>query len=478
MGNGLLLAHEFLNRATWFIISTCALGLLPASGNAQDAQPAAIDPREFGLQIPRGAVTPGKGRRAETLDATGKAVVAKVHVEVGDQRILMLPDGSLVARKASDAPDTQRPFVPLKADQLAEQLAAGPLSGFQTTKTRRYVYIYNTSENFALVTSRILESMFPGVVNYAKAQKIDAIELDVPLAVIMFRTEDEFQRFRRMPPGAVAYYNVLSNQVVMYEESKLARVKPELAIQQSISTIAHEGAHQILHNIGVQQRLSVWPMWLSEGLAEYFAPTSIGEKLKWKGAGQVNDLRMFELEQYLQGRSGDTAGGEMIEQTVLAARLTSAGYASAWALTHYLAKNQRAEFHKYVLELSKLGPLEGDFNVVGLGIVRENSRLFKKHFGDDLADVEKRLILHLKKQPYADPFGDWPHFAALVSAPSGKRPRRDAQLFHSPVTADRWLKEVVDKLPDEQRGSTQTAIREFPNRAAADLFARAWLQGK
>src|SRR6188472_4639005 len=161
----------------------------------------------------------------------------------------------------------------------------------------------------------------------------------------MFRTETEFNRHRRMPAGVVAYYDPVTNRVFMYEQSRLAQVRPDLALGQAISTIAHEGVHQILHNIGVQQRLSMWPMWLSEGLAEYFAPTTAGERLKWKGSGQVNDLRMFELEQYIKSRAAEKPDGQMIEHTTQAARLTSTGYASAWALTHYLAKNKRAEFN-------------------------------------------------------------------------------------------------------------------------------------
>jgi len=113
-----------------------------------------------------------------------------------------------------------------------------------------------------------LDTMFPGVVTYAKAQKIETHEPEVPLVALMFRTEEQFQGYQRAPPGVVAYYHTLSNRVVMYEETRLANIKKELAIQQSLATIAHEGAHQILHNIGVQQRLSIWPMWLSEGLAE------------------------------------------------------------------------------------------------------------------------------------------------------------------------------------------------------------------
>ena len=111
----------------------------------------------------------------------------------------------------------------------------------------------------------------------------------------MFRTQEEFEKYREVPPGLVAYYNGLSNHVVMFEQSKLAEVAPELAFKQAISTIAHEGVHQVLHNIGVQKRLSRWPVWMSEGLAEYFAPTELDRRVRWKGVGLVNDLRLHEL---------------------------------------------------------------------------------------------------------------------------------------------------------------------------------------
>ncbi|MBI2479814.1 MAG: DUF1570 domain-containing protein [Planctomycetia bacterium] len=311
--------------------------------------PAVVDPREFGLEIPPGPVRDGNGESIATADDDGNPVVAKLLVDVGDHRIVILPDGRLATRRRQAATSTERKFEPISKDALAARLLESELSGFKTNQTRRYLYLYNTSEEFALATSRILETMFPGVANYAKAQKIEIAEPDVPLVVVMFRTEDEFQRYQRMPAGVVAYYNTLDNRVVMYEESRLRSVKPELAIQQSIATISHEGAHQILHNIGVQKRLSRWPTWLSEGLAEFFAPTTFGNRLRWKGAGQVNDMRMFELEMYLKSRESDQPDGQMIEQTVVAGRLTSTGYASAWSLTHYLPKSKRANFNDYVL---------------------------------------------------------------------------------------------------------------------------------
>lgn len=439
---------------------------------------ATIDPREFGLEIPSGPVSAGDGRRVVTNDAEGNSVIAKLHVDVGEHRLVMLPNGQLVTRTLAEAPLTERPFVAIEKDALTQRLQTGKLENFKAKESRRYLYLYNTSENFALVTSRILESMFPGIAAYYEGQRLGARTIDVPLVVLMFRTEQEFQDYRRMPPGVVAYYNVLTNHVVMYEESKLFRIKPELGIQQSLSTIAHEGVHQILHNIGVQQRLSVWPLWLSEGLAEYFAPTTLGKRLQWKGAGQVNDLRMYELENYLKARSSSTPSGQMIQHTVGAARLTSTGYASAWALTTYLAKQERAKFNRYVAEVSQLGPLEGDRNTVGRGLIAENIENFRKMFGDDTAALETKLVAYLKRLPYDDPFAEWPHYAAFISYTLAGKPKREANIFHVAEMADKWQRETLANLPANVRDSAEAALREYPNRPFAARAATEFLRGR
>jgi hypothetical protein len=463
-------------RRAFLAGTTLAAALLAQRARADE--PATIDPRAFGLDLPPGRVSAGDGRRVTTNDEQGAAVVAKLHVDVGEHRLVLLPDGHLVARPLRDAPITERPFVPITKAELAKKLLAGRLAGFKTKESRRYLYVYNTTENFALVTSKILESMFPGIVNYYETQRFTLSSPDAPLVVLMFRTEGEFQAYQKMPPGVVAYYNVLTNHVVMYEESKLFRVKPELGIQQSLSTIAHEGVHQILHNIGVQQRLSAWPMWISEGLAEYFAPTSVGKKLQWKGAGQVNDLRMYELENFLKSQAADAPAGQMVTHTVGAARLTSTGYASAWALTTYLAKQERAKFNRYVREISELGPLQGNQRTVGRGAIPENIATFQKYFGDDTADLEKKLVTYLKRLPYDDPFAEWPHQAAFVATVVSGKPKREANIFHSPELAERWQRETLSRYSAAEQQVAKSSIQEFANRQQAERAATEFLRGK
>lgn len=466
--------RAILLRGLLFAGLLAAFSLRPADAQSRPKQ--FVKPAAFGFDIPEGPVRAGRDRRVLVRDERGDAVVAAVHVEVGEHLIVMLPDGQLVSRRATETRATDKPFVPETKDSIARRMTAGPFKGFQTKQTRRYLYVYNTSEAFAVATSRIMETMFPGVATYAQAQRIEVRQPDVPLVVIMFATEDEFRRYEKLPAGTVAFYNVVSNRVVMFEKGRLGELRPDLGVQQAIATIAHEGAHQVLHNIGVQQRLSLWPMWLGEGLAEFFAPTSTDVRLKWKGAGQVNDMRMFELEQYLKARPAD-ADGRLISDTVQAARLTSTGYATAWAVTHYLAKNHRQQFHSYVNQISRLGPLEGDLRIESPGIIRGNKTAFEEHFGDDYTALEQRLITHLQKQPYNDPFAASPHYVAMVAAPLGGRVKRDANVFRTPQLAEKWQREILAELAPDSRQGASLAIRRFANKLTAQRFATAWARG-
>jgi hypothetical protein len=457
------------------IATICLASIAATAAYAQPAKNTAVDPRDFGFDIPAEPVRAGEGRCVTTLDERGETVVARLHVEVGEHRIVLLPDGRLAARKAAETAITDRTFVPLSPDELAARLTAGEFKGFQVKQAARYLFVYNTSEPFAQLASRILETMLRGVMLSAKAAKLEVREPELPLVVVMFRTEEELQRHRRMPPGMTAYYHVLENRVYLFEQPKEADLEPEFWLRQKLATIAHEGAHQILCNIGVQQRLSVWPMWIVEGLAEYFAPTTTDERLSWKGAGQVNDFRMSELEEYLKTRSPDAADGAMVEQTVTAARLTSAGYASAWALVHLLATARREEFHALLAAASRLQPLEGPGREFG-GVVPDNLRLLRDTVGEDPAELERRLILHLKRLPYRDPFADWPHYAAAVSCTSAGKTKRLAAVFRSPAQAAAWRKQQMAALGEAERGTAKEQTQRFDRRADAERFAQQFRQ--
>jgi hypothetical protein len=434
-----------------------------------------VDPKLFGLDLPPGPVLPAHGRNVTTLDADGRLVVARLHVGIGDAAVVMLPDGQLAVRKRGEFSYTDRQFEPLGRDALARRLTATEFKGFNVKQTKRYIYFYQSSETFWFGTQSILESMFKGVMAHAKTCGIEVHEPEFPLVVVLFANQAEFQKFRRMPPEVTAYYHPLSNRVFLHEPVELSELSRDLALSQAISTVAHEGAHQILQNIGVQQRLAGWPMWINEGLAEYFAPTSVGKNLTWKGAGRINDLRMFELQRYLESRDKERPDGRMIEQTVAASKLTSAGYASAWGLTHFLIKNHKPQFSKFLREMSKVGPLEGNI-APGGDPVLANLKQFGAYFGDNLASLETQLIAYLKKQPNKDPFADLPHFMAMIVIRDGQNIRQRAELFYSSVQAERWASEEFAKIPPELQPTAFRQVKPFSNRAQAEVYCAQWLK--
>ena len=122
-----------------------------------------------------------------------------------------------------------------------------------------------------------------------------------------------------------------------------------------------------------------------------------------------HDLRMYELDRFL--KNGSATRGEMVESTVGAVRLTSTGYASAWALTHFLASKRKDKFHAYLREVAKLGPLN-------LGTRPRwpwNRKSSLLNSSDPITRLEDDLVKHLKSLPYTDPVLNQTHYVVTLN---------------------------------------------------------------
>lgn len=438
-----------------------------------------ISPEIFDLGIPDGKVLlPNELDRVQTHDTDNKPCVAKIHCRVGKNFIVKLPDGQLVGRMSDEVQATQKPFVPLTHDELAAAIIdeAG-LTGFRTESTDNFVLIYNTTTEFAEVTVKVMQTMLEGVIEYTHAQGMDTQKPDVILPVIAFHTAAQFQRFKPIPPGVAAYYEIATNRVVLKEEANVAALGPELVQQELLSTIAHEGCHQLLHNIGVQQRLSRWPMWLGEGIAEYMAPTKPGRRFAWKGAGKINDMRMFELEIFLQKQFVKGFDGDTVDQTVRAARLDSTGYASAWTITHHLAEEQRADFDRYMRYLSRMAPLHGmmpEDQRDPEAVVDENMVHFKAFFGEDIEAFENAMVKNMSAERYTSPVGAFPHFVGTAVVPGEEEDKLHTCFFIDQGNLEEWRREVHESLTEYEREHTKFQLSQHANRGAANSYIKKW----
>jgi len=457
--------------------STPGVQFAPRRGGVATANPhhygvsgaRRLAPRSFGFDLDPDQTHTADNQNAAVRLASGAQAIAKIYCRVGpDHSILLMPDGKLQAYDNRDLQLTDEEFKPMRHLDVAKSLQQGELVDFRVKTTKHYVFVYNTTESFVSVTSRILESMRHGVTTKLQREGFELEKPPVPLVVIMFRAQAEFQRYRKMPAGIVAYYNMVSNQVVLYEPAIGPNSRRDLVQGQALSTIAHEGAHQLLHNIGIQQRLSLWPMWLSEGLAEYLAPTSFGKRLRWKGAGDINDLRMFELENYLQQSELRGLDGSTIRDSVGAPRLNSTGYATAWALVHYLAAHRKQELLDYIRYISQLEPLTG---MASHGDrVEANLQHFREFFDDDLAAEEKSFIQHLKQQDYDSPLANYPHYVTVVSYQQAGQTVVKGCIFHRQSLTENWLNQFLNSLEPAEQATSRHVSQSFPNRVTALRF--------
>ncbi|QDT12170.1 DUF1570 domain-containing protein [Stieleria marina] len=378
--------------------------------------PQSIQSREQlesgGLKLAQGEITYSNGERILVRGDDGEPIVGRLHVTVGDTQMVLMPDGLLKTFPKSETRPTTEKFVPLSMKAIETALLQDPkLKNFKTKRSRRFLYVYNTSEIFVDSTRTILESMYPAVRKYFSRSGIDIHEPELPLVIIAFATDDQFQDYRRMPQGVVAYYDGISNAVMLYERSKLSAHAPEIAVKSAISTIAHEGAHQILHNIGVQQRLSKWPMWLSEGLAEFYAPTSVQKGVRWSGIASTNQLRMMEIErEWTANRVLGT--GATANRVADADQLSSLDYAYSWALIHMFSRRHQKELFACIRQCSELRPLDGT-DLVSQPIAT-SADVFAKHFGSDYQAIERELHKHLTSLNYVDPVKSQTHFLVVA----------------------------------------------------------------
>ncbi|GIW87020.1 MAG: hypothetical protein KatS3mg108_1344 [Isosphaeraceae bacterium] len=417
--------------------------------------------------------SPQKSRSVRVADPAGGTRVAREYGPDGS-RMLILPDGQIVW--------TDRPvyvndaFLPDSPEALRDRLLAGPYAGFKSLLTPRYVLLYTCSDRFAESSGRLLESLCDGLLKRFRERGFSVHEPEFPLVGVIFATEAEFRAHREVAPDVQAYFDVISNRIFLYETRSNDLDDPKLAVLRKPQTIAHEGTHQILQNIGVQQRLADWPAWVVEGLAELAASTQ-STRDTWAGMSQVNPFHVATLEDLLDAswlqQIGVTAvpapqewRQSLVEYLSRRRRLTPTDYALAWTLTHYLANRRTDAFLAYLKTLAAREP----------GVAHsddEDLAVFRDHFGPRLDRLDRQVTQHVQRLRAQVPLAYYAvTFEQVLSA---GRFRRATLVTRSPAIVREWVEE---RLPDPRGGPYQWEAVPFRDRAVAYQYTQQWLQSR
>ena len=367
-------------------------------------------------------------RRLLVRDRKGRAIVAREYGLFRDKKAderpaVVLPDGQI------GWPDglvsTTEPFRPSSMEEMRRSLLDDPeFAAFRVLQSAHYLVLYQSGEPFARASAELLEKLHDGLTGMLKKNGLPVAAMEFPLVAVIFRTEDDFRLNREVPREVQAYYEILSNRIYFYEKSRRDQDSPEVSALRKPQTVAHEGTHQILHNVGVQPRLSHWPLWLVEGLAEYCSPPKMTRKgVDWAGIGQVNPIHMATIRDLEDPLPDQFQGGNrlpigprdrkvsQVEYLVTRKDLTPTDYALAWALTHYLATSRVEEFASYLDRLSRMKPFQEHSP-------REQLEAFREVFGDDLAGMDAKVDKHLH-QGKIKPTDSLPIYAVIFEQQLG-----------------------------------------------------------
>lgn len=316
-----------------------------------------------------------------------------------DGNIWMLQPDEIKAKKTTVAK-----FKGMTPDSAAKQLIPRlpkSTTPYRMMKARNYAIVYNTTPTFANWVKSLYLRLNVGFKNYWKNQGVNLVESDVPLCVIIFKSKKEFDDYAVATLGSVqgsalAYYNIKSNQVVMYDLTGTAQYSGRGRVTSSqqinaifqrpeaepmIATIIHEAVHQISFNSGLQKRFAPCPFWLNEGMAMYFEVPDLKSKRGWNAIGQVNNMRLRQLKTMLSGDQSNFFDAIIRgDQKFREPEQILNSYAEAWALTYFLMKRKRKELNAYLRELNSSQLLSEPSE-------KQRIELFEKHFGQ-VAEVK------------------------------------------------------------------------------------------
>lgn len=440
--------------------------------NEPKADPPPDDP-----EAKKAAPEPALPKRIRVRRKDGQAVVARVHGGEGSDLHVVLPDGQL---GIPDRPVfTDAPFVPMSADEIERDLLAdGPFAGFKSLRLPHYLIVYQSSDAFARKSGEVLERLYKGLAEAFRKFDVPVHEAEFPLVAVIFRTEAAFRAHKPVDPEVQAYYEIYSNRILFYENAARDEGAPEVAALRRPQTVAHEGTHQILQNIGIHPRLAPWPPWLVEGLAEYCSTPVTNRKgvTTWAGLGMVNSLHMATIRDLCDPLSGQVAGSTrpehigrkpgmpMVEYLVTKADLTPTDYALSWAMTHYLARRRAHDFVAFLRAMSALPPLAHR-------TPSEQLDAFRRAFGTDLNRLDGEINAHLGKLKVTNQL---PYYSVMFQQRvGGGLVRRAAIVSQSPSMIRQWL-ETISAPGDPPAWEAFP----FPSRTPALAAANAWVRGQ
>ena len=380
-----------------------------------DPRRSSIHPRNLTRPQLRADVTPAvpppaAGRPRQGAEAhqgpdpeRDETVVARVHGEVGGEVHIMLPDGQL---GIPDRPAfTDEPFQPATADEIEQDLLDGAFAGFKVLRKPHYLIVYQSSEEFAEESGRVLEKpvqrtdrRLPQVRRAGARGRVPARRRDLPHRA-------------RLPgpqagrPGDPGVLRDLLQPDLLLRDLRPRRTSPRSgrapaspdrgargdapdppehrhpAPARRLAPLADRGPGRVLLD----------PAGHEEARAD------LGRASAWSTRSTSPRSATSTTPSPARSRAplapSTSAASQECRWSNTSSRktdLTPTDYALAWAMTHYLAMKRVDEFIPFLKAMSNAPPLQPM-------TPEDHLAAFRGAFGDDLEKLDREIGTYLSK---------------------------------------------------------------------------------
>jgi hypothetical protein len=338
--------------------------------------------------------------------------------------------GSLAGAAESEPPDVD----PAQMAALASEFPAGS----KLRVTPHYLVVYDTAEAITDSRLRLLEKVREAFYTQLEHDGFTLRTAEKRLVCVLFRRYDNYLRYAATTEatgvaGSGGFYSTGTNRIAIFDNRSNPRLKASdaaeeqvrVAVEQiqsqidragrsgdrnrvehlmrsktialqnlselqsrtatssglnDIATTFHEATHQFAFNSGLQSPVSIYPFWVTEGLATCFEtmnpalPVGPREDNANRRPGLVSAVKRGKLKPLAEfvviSRLKDAQSADTLEL-----------YAQAWGLFRFLYTTRLDQFRPYMARLFLIGASGGDPEVM--------TRTFTAAFGP-IDQVEKQ----------------------------------------------------------------------------------------
>jgi hypothetical protein len=185
-------------------------------------------------------------------------------------------------------------------------------------------------------------------------------------------------------------YRKTKGQIAREMEAEWARIRDAM-IEFTTTVTQHEGVHQLAFNVGVQDRETAYPFWVSEGLACVFeTPPTKGKTGSRQGAAKLNTERLADYRALKT--TGRALGLEQLIRLDREAQVSSVGdlYAESWAVFSFLFARYPKELSTYMQSLARREPPTDDAEPI------DEAAEFAKFFTKPLTELQREFDKYIE----------------------------------------------------------------------------------